>query len=75
MMRKKYVSLHHIENDHDITMNTDLAFLHLLQQGLLLAMKEQGHLNEFQYRYAEDKLNTQIRSWSRKQIDKEEFYK
>ena len=72
MMRKKYVSLHHIRNDHDITMNTDVEFLHLLQQGLLLALKEQGCLDELQYRNAVDRLNTQIHKWSRKQMNKEE---
>ena len=74
-MRRKYVSLHHIENDHEITMKTDVAFLHLLQQGLLLALKEQGYLNELQYCYAEAKLDTQIRDKSGKQMQKEESCK
>ena len=56
-------------------MNTDIAFLHLLQQGLLLALKEQGYLNELQYCYAEAKLDTQIRGKSGKQMQKEESCK
>lgn len=65
-MAKRYASLEAIENDRKITRETDEAFLHQLQSGLLLALKEQGRLNEMQYRHAQDRLNQQRREWTKK---------
>ncbi len=65
-MAKKFASLEHIENDRKITKETNYEFLHHLQTGLLLALKEQGRLNEIQYRHAQEKLNQQRREWTRK---------
>lgn len=48
-----------IENDHIITDETDKAFLHALQNGLLLALKEKEYLTETQYRYAAERLKAQ----------------
>ncbi|MBM6926447.1 hypothetical protein [Pseudoflavonifractor phocaeensis] len=65
-MTKPYASLEQIEHNHKITQETDHAFLYLLQGGLLLALKEQGRLNEMQYRQAQDCLDQQHRKWVKK---------
>ena len=53
--------LRYVENDRRITEEQDAKFLYLLQNAVLLALKETGRLNEMQYRYAEEKLKTQRR--------------
>ncbi len=53
--------LRSVENDRRITEEQDAEFLYLLQNAILLALKEAGRLNEMQYRYAEEKLKTQRR--------------
>ena len=53
--------LRSVENDRRITEEQDAEFLFLLQNAILLALKEAGRLNEMQYRYAEEKLKTQRR--------------
>lgn len=53
--------LRSVENDRRITEEQDAEFLYLLQNTILLALKEAGRLNEMQYRYAEEKLKTQRR--------------
>lgn len=65
-MARQYASLERIEHNHKITRETDHAFLYRLQGGLLLALKEQGRLNEMQYRQARDRLDRQHRDWIRK---------
>ena len=50
--------LQSVENDRRITKEQDADFLYLLQNAFLLALKESGRLNEMQYRYAEENLNT-----------------
>ncbi len=60
-MTKYYASLKHIDNNRKITRETDYAFWHQLQTGLLLALKEKGYLNEMQYNQAQEKLNKQYR--------------
>ena len=50
--------LQSVENDRRITKEQDADFLYLLQNAFLLALKESGQLNEMQYRYAEENLNT-----------------
>ena len=70
-MAKQYASLEAIENDRKITKETDYEFLYQIQSGLLLALKEQGRLNEMQYRYAQDRLNQQCREWTKKLQQKE----
>ena len=65
-MAKKYASLERIENDRQITRETDGPFLHRLQSGLLLALKEQGQLSEMQYRRAQERLDRQYREWTAK---------
>lgn len=65
-MARVYASLEAIENERKITKETDYVFLHQLQSGLLLALKERGRLNEMQYRYAQDRLNQQHREWTKK---------
>lgn len=64
-MRKRFAELQRIDNDRPITRDTDFAFLHQLQNALLLALKEQGRLNTTQYRYGEEKLKKQLRELSR----------
>ena len=65
-MARQYASLERIEHNHRITRETDHAFLYRLQGGLLLALKEQGRLNEMQYRHAQERLDRQHREWTQK---------
>lgn len=70
-MERRYASLERIENDRPITMETDALFLHHLQSGLLLALKEKGRLSELQYRRAQDRLDRQHRAWTAQHGQKE----
>lgn len=45
-----------IDCDRPVT-TADRAFLHLLTEGLLLALREQGNLTEFQLRTALNAMN------------------
>lgn len=65
-MAKKFAKLQRIDNDHKITKDTDYEFLYNLQDGLLLALKEQGRLSEMQYRNAKERLKIQRRDRARK---------
>ena len=49
------------ENDRRITKELDADFYYLLQNAVLLALKEDGQINEIQYRIAEDHLKAQRR--------------
>lgn len=71
-MAKQYASLEKIEHNRKITRELDEPFLHRLQSGLLLALKEQGRLNEMQYRHAQERLDRQHREWSQKHQQKGE---
>lgn len=50
-----------VENDREITKETDSQFLFEYQRAILLAMKDAGILNEMQYRYAEETLKKQLK--------------
>lgn len=50
-----------IEHDRRITKETDSQFLFEYQRAVLLTLKEDGVLDEAQYRYAEEKLRNQLR--------------
>ncbi len=65
-MARKFAELQRIDHDHKTTKETDYTFLYHLQNGLLLSLKEQGRLNEMQYRYAEEKLRAQRRDRAKK---------
>lgn len=71
-MSREFASLEQIENDHKITRDTEDRFLHRLQSGLLLALKEQGRLSQAQYQYAQEQLDRQRRERTRKQLEKGE---
>lgn len=58
-MKRAIYELNSIANNHQITKDTDNAFLFHLQGSILLALKEQGKLNLIQYRYAEEKRKKQ----------------
>lgn len=58
MMRRK-VHLLQIENDREISPETDEEFFDALWRSLLLALKEDGFMNEAQLRRAEEKIRTQ----------------
>ena len=62
MAKRKLPELQKIEGSRRITQETDPAFLLELQRGLLLALKEQGRLNEMQYRAAAEGLKG--RKWT-----------
>ena len=49
-----------IENDREITKETDSQFLFEYQRAVLLTLKDKGVLNEMQYRYVEEKLKKQL---------------
>ena len=53
--------LTHTDNRHKIRKSADSRFLLALQRGLLLELKERGHLNRFQYCRAEEELCRQFR--------------
>jgi len=50
-----------VENDREITKETDSQFLFEYQRAILLELKDKGVLNEIQYRYAEEKLKKQLK--------------
>lgn len=52
-----------VENDREITKETDSQFLFEYQRDILLELKEKGVLNEMQYRYAEEKLKKQLKQF------------
>lgn len=58
MMRRKVLLLQ-IENDREISPETDEKFFGALLRGLLLSLKEDGFMNEAQLRRAEEKIRTQ----------------
>ena len=58
MMRRKVLLLQ-IENDREISPETDVEFFDALWRSLLLALKEDGFMNEVQLRRAEEKIRTQ----------------
>ena len=49
-----------VEDDREITKETDSRFLFEYQRAILLELKDKGILNITQYRYAEEKLKQQI---------------
>lgn len=49
-----------IENDREITKETDSQFLFEYQRAVLLTLKDKGVLNEMQYRHVEEKLKKQL---------------
>lgn len=49
-----------IENDREITKETDSQFLFEYQRAVLLTLKDKGVLNETQYQYVEEKLKKQL---------------
>ena len=57
------VRLLDIENDREITKETDSQFLFEYQRALLLTLKDKGVLNEMQYQYAEEKLKRQLKQF------------
>ena len=58
-MAKQIAKLKSIENDHEITKDSDSEFLFALQNALLLALQEQGQLTPIQYRHAVEGLKKQ----------------
>lgn len=57
--------LHSIEKERNITQEMDSGFLFEFQKAVLLALVESGRLNEQQYRYAEEKLKSQRRTFAK----------
>ena len=52
-----------VENDREITKETDSQFLFEYQRAILLELKDKGVLDEMQYRYAEEKLKKQLKQF------------
>ncbi len=55
-----------IENNREIAWDSDNEFLFEYQKAMLLALKELGTLDEMQYRYAEQILKEQLRTFVKK---------
>lgn len=56
---KRKVLLLEIENNAELHPETDGEFFDVLQRSLLLALKEDGLLNEAQFLRAEEKIRTE----------------
>ena len=52
-----------VENNREITKETDSQFLFEYQRAILLELKDKGVLNEIQCRYAEEKLKKQFKQF------------
>ena len=65
-MAKKFAKLLRIDNDRQISAETDYEFLYQLQSALLLALRERGRLSHMQHRQAQEKLNQQRRERARR---------
>lgn len=52
-----------IENDREITKETDSQFLFAYQRAVLLTLKDKGILEEEQYQYAEEMLKKQLKQF------------
>lgn len=61
-MERHFTVLERVENDREITSDWAGPFLYHLQNGLLLALKARGRLNELQYRRAQERLDRQRRT-------------
>ena len=55
------VRLTNVENNQTISRDVNFNFFYELQRGVLLSLKEDGKLNEMQYRNAEEVLKEQRR--------------
>lgn len=58
-MKRRYATLTEIKHNRPITKDNHAKFLYILQNGLLMALKEQGILNLMQYRQGLEKLREQ----------------
>lgn len=61
-MARKDLQLQFIDNDHFITWSKDAAFMAHLQEGLLLALHEQGMLTKIQLEKAVEILYSKTRN-------------
>ena len=52
-----------VENNREITKETDSQFLFEYQRAILLELRDKGVLNEIQYRYAKEKLRKQLKQF------------
>ena len=57
---KERAHLIRVEHSRRITKETDSRFLFEYQRAVLLSLKEDGTLDEAQYRWAEEKLKKQL---------------
>ena len=48
--------LDRVENLHEITVESNPAFYHLIQQGILLGLREADQISDMQLRHAEENL-------------------
>jgi hypothetical protein len=61
--------LTNVENNQMITKDVYFNFFYELQRGVLLSLKEDGKLNEMQYRHAEEALKEQRSAIIRARIE------
>lgn len=55
-----------ITSNREITKEADPEFWFQFQRSILLALRDNGTLDEMQYRYAEEKLKDQLRTFVKK---------
>lgn len=58
-----------VENSRNITKEDDSEFFFELQRGVLLTLKENGTLNEMQYRAAEEMLKEQRKELAKSLVE------
>lgn len=68
-MKRQYAVLQRISDNQTITEESEYRFIYLLQNSLLLALREQGRLSPMQHRHAEERLKKQRRDRAKRKLE------
>ncbi len=68
-MKRQYAVLQRISDSQTITEESEYRFIYLLQNSLLLALREQGWLSPMQHRHAEERLKKQRRDRAKRKLE------
>lgn len=68
-MKRQYAVLQRISDSQTITEESEYRFIYLLQNSLLLALREQGRLSPMQHRHAEERLKKQRRDRAKRKLE------
>lgn len=68
-MKRQYAVLQRISDSQTITEESEYRFIYLLQNSLLLALREQGQLSPMQHRHAEERLKKQRRDRAKQKLE------